>query len=304
MLPAVVMANLALGGIDPNYAEKLVVYHVNPLSQSAIPINMDSGDARGDLYFFMQSPLLPLECANQSNSTPVPTPAPPGPQPHHFNPAAFDCNNPEKVDPNLMVNKVVLEIDNRTTGYAGCNLCETDVDPVTHKPCTKGEYVCDCFSWGTNLTCDPAKFGAENLNGSYSHRHHCDSDAPNWDCWRNNIARKTAGYWFSSQAPGQCKDDNDEACTWRVTEEPIRVKKSCVENAVFTTVEEAGPECFKGCNGGKRNTTDPCWIGCLFDTFLGPQAKNSSIVTGMPMEPVVAAWEDCFKSGSRWGCVA
>eukprot|EP00756_Hemistasia_phaeocysticola_P010444 Hpha_TRINITY_DN15018_c11_g4::TRINITY_DN15018_c11_g4_i1::g.124809::m.124809 len=293
MLAVAVLATGLWGGIDPKHAERLIAYHVNPLSQSAIPANMDTGDVLGDLYFFLQSPLLPLECANQTNTT----------NSSGFNPAGFDCNNPEKVDPNLMANKVVFEVDNRTTGYSGCNLCTNGTDPIGRKPCTIGEYVCDCFSFWQPITCDPTRLGVQNLSGSYSKRHHCNASSPNWDCWRGNVAKKTGGYWYSTLSEGQCSEDSSAPCGWKVVEEPIRIKKTCLDNAVFTVIEEAGPQCFQTCDGGKRNTTDPCWITCLYDTLLGPQAANSSVVKGMPLDPIVAAWEDSFVAGSRWNCV-
>jgi len=41
--------------------EMLSVYHMNPQSAGAIPLNMDTGDTLGDLYFYLGQFLLPVE---------------------------------------------------------------------------------------------------------------------------------------------------------------------------------------------------------------------------------------------------
>ena len=35
--------------IDPAYAKNITVYHVNPHKYGAVPVNMDTADATGDL---------------------------------------------------------------------------------------------------------------------------------------------------------------------------------------------------------------------------------------------------------------
>merc|ERR1711907_498777 len=74
--------------------EDITVYHLNPKSAGAKPVNMDTGDARGDLYFYLGQFLLPLECKNVSKQSR----------------AHFDCDNPERVDPNLVVTRVEMEV--------------------------------------------------------------------------------------------------------------------------------------------------------------------------------------------------
>jgi hypothetical protein len=38
--------------------------------------------------------------------------------------------------------------------------------------------------------------------------------------------------------------------------------------------------CFAGCGG--RNTTNPCWIGCFFDTVLGSVRAARASATACP----------------------
>merc|ERR1712013_428773 len=89
----VAMLPIVEAQIAPGYGQNLTVYHLNPASAGALPVNMDTGDAPGDLYFYLGEFLLPLECQNVSKESR----------------AHFDCDNPERVDPNLVVTKVDLE---------------------------------------------------------------------------------------------------------------------------------------------------------------------------------------------------
>eukprot|EP00939_MAST-03C_sp_MAST-3C-sp1_P005557 g5557.t1 len=103
---------------------------------------MDTGDTQGDLYFYIDQFYLPEECKDY--------------------PESFDCDNPEREDNDLVLTKVDLDIsDTDTTTYSACNLCN-GTDPFTHKTCTVGTYVCDCFAQGMDK-CDPTKVGVENV---------------------------------------------------------------------------------------------------------------------------------------------
>ena len=77
----------AIQGIPQQFAKNITVYHVNPASAGQVPIDMDTGDSAGDLFFYLTEFLLPEECSTSD--------------PHGR--AQFDCDNPERVDPNLVV---------------------------------------------------------------------------------------------------------------------------------------------------------------------------------------------------------
>merc|ERR1712199_112747 len=77
----------------------ITVYHVNPADVGAIPVNMDTGDARGDLYFYLSQFLLPMECK----------------PPYDTFRAKFDCANPEREGSKLVVTKVNMEVNADTT---------------------------------------------------------------------------------------------------------------------------------------------------------------------------------------------
>lgn len=326
--------------IDPQHAMNLTVYHLNPAGAGAVPINMDSGDALGDLYFYLGQFLLPLECQNASKA---------------FR-AHFDCDNPERVDPNLVVTKVDMEVDSRTTSYSACNLCN-GTDPFTHKPCQKGTYTCDCFSHESAAPCNAKRLGNESIADNFIRKPHvfspqcgaalndtcgsvkgdahqcsdcvklhksalnasncsrtdeyyfcpdayegCNATAPSWNCWAENIPRKTLGYWFSTIADGMCNETTPVGgCGWKVLS-TTTVKNTCVKHNIINAVELAGSSCFKGC--GPRDTNSSCWIGCFFDTLLGPQAAHSNNKTlgGMPIGNLEKAWKDSFQPVAEGGC--
>lgn len=43
----------------------LTVYHVNPLHEGVIPVDMDSADLRGDMFFDLRSKTAPIECSSR-----------------------------------------------------------------------------------------------------------------------------------------------------------------------------------------------------------------------------------------------
>merc|ERR1719183_2323042 len=106
--------------IDPRFAKNITVFHVNEHKYGAIPVNMDTGDAVGDMFFDMLEVIAyPLVCEN-------------GTKPSKFGPNP--CTNPEADGENLMVNKLTLEVDSRFSGYAPCNVGINGSDPF-HNPC-------------------------------------------------------------------------------------------------------------------------------------------------------------------------
>merc|ERR1712137_1371029 len=62
-----------------------------------------------------------------------------------------------------MGTKVELQVDSKMTSYSLCNLCN-GTDPLTHKPCKKGTYVCDCSN---RDGCDETKIGVESITEQF-----------------------------------------------------------------------------------------------------------------------------------------
>lgn len=385
--PALAVVAAAASPIDGEFAQNITVYHLNSVEAGAIPIDMDTGDAEGDLNFYLDQFLLPIECAEENKNFA----------------AEFDCNNPERSG-DLVVTKVEMEIDSRLTNYSACNYCDTGIDAISHQPCEIGKYNCVCQShhYGQKATCDPLRVGVEpppiqhfqkktcsvalddkcgavqdnatacgaclrnnskelqaakcsgsdtqmycpiadkckatldkycgsvqtnaSLCSSCQYQHqwqlrfagcgqydgyrYCPStgcsEAPGdeWKCWHSNIGQKAQGLWYSHLGAGLCNETSSPGtCGWRVLSTST-VNETCMRSTISSTIEEADKSgCFQSC--GPRNETSRCWIGCLFDTMLGPDAKHSAKegdVTGMPLEDIIGGWTKAFLDEVEGGC--
>lgn len=283
--------------IDPKYARNLTVYHVNPHPLGAIPINMDTADAAGDLFFDMHNVFLgPLECPHGAAS-------------------GHGCNNPEAIANDLVVNKLMLNVDTRYSGYAKCNIGVNGTDGHGNY-CKDGTYCCFCAGanrWGPPGPCN-ATVGRENVRnyfGSSSHGGSCYTGSPDYECWRSNLGNKFTetepGWWYSPQSLGYCPDHPGSAtnCTWNVVSVEKIVDKKCHDQSLWGSVRKVDPAgCFDNC-GSIINTTDPCFIRCFFETVLGPDAgQPHGAVAGMPLDDLIAAWDRPFASddASQGGC--
>jgi len=323
------------GGLPSDHTVNRTVYHLNPYSVGQYPLNMDTGDALGDLYFYLGQFLLPLECKNVSSESR----------------AHFDCDNPERVSKDLVVTKVEMSFDSRFTGYSGCNLCN-GTDPFTHKPCEVGTYLCDCESRQMPAPCNKNKVGQTNVTQMFgpkptnptckaalnkfceADRHNASScsaclrqhrrdlghsscqeedfytycpspwnncnpelgDVVPWGCWAGNIPRKTGGFWYSTLKEGEGK-------SWKV--QSLRtVNETCLKSSIISSVEKHSTDgCFSDC-GPTRNITSACWISCFFDTLLGQNAKKSTQLPlgGMAVVDIEKSWTDAFLPESQGGC--
>jgi hypothetical protein len=258
----------------------ITVFHINEGSFGAAPLNMNTGDALGDMYFDLRSKALAIECASGSAS------------------AARDCDNqevnPPKSDP-LVITKLVLHIKAPFSAYGRCNVCVNGTDHHGNNSCTDGAYWCSCGGWsaGSSKQCEPG-VGRENLTTHYAGRV-CGKGDPNFECWKDASAKKFGGTWYSSVSAGY-------GSAWSVAQVVKRVSKACADESMNMAVEKAGYDaCFKGCgptgSGPKRNTSSTCWIECFETTVLGPDAGTpGGAIAGMPVADLVKAWNAPFDS--------
>jgi hypothetical protein len=284
--------------VRPSHAKELTVFHVNQATFGEAPVNMNTGNANGDSYFDVRSVDLPIECA-------------------HITPQnAHDCQNAELVSNDLVITKLVLEVDARSFGtYGYCNLCVNGSDHISNISCTNGAYSCIC---GKNQSLDPpfercgSNVGTVNISQRVGSKpNNCTSEV---DCYLINLARKLDNViWYSTTASGWCdqQSSNTNNCTWRVDRSIKRVNKTCSDNVLYSAVERNDNSgCFKRCNESSgvihRNLTDPCWIRCFYSTVLGPNGgtSNASRHDGIDNRVLERAWEAPFKSEdpSRGGC--
>jgi len=281
-------------------ASELTVFHVNPAHYPAAPINMNTGDALGDMYFDLRSVATPIECANPSPST------------------GHDCDNQEVVASDLVVTKLVLDVTPPFGEYGRCNICVNGTDHHGNNSCVNGVYWCACGGWANSPSeqCGP-KVGYSDI--ATEHHRKCRYGSPDWECWKDATAIKTGGAWYSTDSVGYCGDGSSPAppgCTWSVKEVVKVVNKSCSDNAIFTAVETAalsvrrdttGGGCFEECSdsgvGANRNTTSPCWINCFYAAALGPDAGTpGGTVAGLPLQTLLDAWNRPFLPTDQGGC--
>jgi len=283
----VVMCLLAVAVAQPRpeHGVNLTLYHVNPANYTPEPINMNTGDARGDMFFDLRSVVLPLECKDD--------------------PTQMDCKNSEVVSPNLVITKIVVEVDQHFSGYAKCNICVNGTDSHGHNHCTDGEYLCSCYlPNSTKLEpCTPG-VGMENIAEHFTDPgHDCKPGDKDWECWRDSVARKTGGVWYSTLDIGHCGNPKAKACTWRLVQVAKRINKTCSDNSIYSAAErydnEHGSGCFSKCpqHSLGRNTSDACWVKCFYETTLGPDAATpGGAVAGMPIHYLLDAWNAPFES--------
>jgi hypothetical protein len=272
---------VAAAQLRPKHAVNLTLFHVNPANYTSEPINMDTGNALGDMFFDLRSIALPLECKDD--------------------PSQNDCKNSEVVSPNLVITKIIVEVDQRFTGYAKCNICVNGTDSHGHNNCTDGDYICACGDPGKLVPCGPG-VGMENISERFTD-YGCNSSSREWQCWKGAVAQKTGGLWFSTLDVGHCGNPNSKACMWRLVNVEKRIAKSCSDNSIYSAAEdydhEQGTGCFAKCpqHSSGRNTSDTCWVKCFYETTLGPDAGSpGGAVAGMPIQRLLDAWNTPFDS--------
>ena len=166
----------------------------------------DTADAAGDLYFYLTDKvMMPFMC-REDPSFPL-------------------CNSSKIIAGNNVYQQTLVEVDSDQIGeYALCN-------PATDDPS------------GHTWHCRPSspQFGVGNISQMYGnctvvwHNHTynlCKTQA--WS-WRVQAANYLPGLWFSTQAVGNCDNDNRKQCYWRVAEQQL-IKNATVCSRVLLLV--------------------------------------------------------------------
>jgi hypothetical protein len=205
-------------GINPLYKQTITVYHVNPAVYGDEPVDMNTADAHGDMYFSFKTAYLPVQCQGLDADSGM---------------AGFTCGNAETTDPNLVITKLSLEVDGRYGQYQMCNVCVNGKDPLgsmgrrralrggsrgnhSARTCsmTGGdgvvgsnvpEYICDCHSRGGGGACDDTQVGREDIGqmfggrrrggGSYNYtRPGYNYTRPGYNYTRPGRRRRGGGY--------------------------------------------------------------------------------------------------------------
>eukprot|EP01062_Namystynia_karyoxenos_P026325 TRINITY_DN20477_c0_g2_i1.p1 TRINITY_DN20477_c0_g2~~TRINITY_DN20477_c0_g2_i1.p1 ORF type:complete len:339 (+),score=82.73 TRINITY_DN20477_c0_g2_i1:79-1017(+) len=292
-LPSVLAAlGVAGGSIPAQYAVNLTVYHVNPRHLGPIPINMDTGDAAGDMFFDLKDTVpAQAECQGTTSAH------------------SHACTNQEVQAADLVYNKLTIEVDSRFGLYAMCNVGNSsNLDPFGDK-CQKDTYCCMCRSpgsWNKTVPCG-SSVGSEDAGVFFSHiGRHCSSDDPAYMCYMTNLGRKyngTPAMWYSTLRSGYCPlASAGESCSWRVLSVDKIINATCHKDMWYTAVEQQGSDCFSQC-GPQRNTSSTCWVNCFYETALGPGASRpGGPISGIPLEKMIGMWKAPFEP--HGGCPA
>ena len=232
-----------------------------------------------------------------------------------------DCENGEVVDGDLVISKLVVEVDSRFGEYGMCNICVNGTDPLSRLPCATGEYICACPKYDRFRrrpvfeVCEGPAVGRENISQTFGRYGDCTWDKyveEPWGCWSGNVWKKTGGEWYSTFKGARC-GDGDGACTWRVAEVVKVVNKTCSDDSVFSNIEAHDAiGCFDGCGGkgAARNVSSACWVGCFYRTILGADGMMPTgadfATTGVSLDDLVEAWDAPFNSddAAKGGCPA
>ena len=136
----------------------------------------------------------------------------------------------------------------------------------------------------------------------------------NMSSWYVRLAGKLGGMWYSTTRAGMCSSSSSSSppCSWRLIETVKRVTKACSDDSVYRYIEERdGAGCFSACQkpsgGGRRNTSDECWVRCLYVTVLGPASGDQNPrARGLSRAEMLEAWGRPFASDDpvRGGCPA
>ena len=291
---SLVLKNIAL--------KNITVYHVNEAKFGPIPINMNTGDAVGDLFFDMLEVIShPLRCDGPHGPPP----------PSHHGPDM--CKNQEAAGPDLRVNKLTLEIDSNFSGYAACNVGVNNSEPFGGY-CKTDTYCCSCIKHGGPHGFEPVPcnktLGYERVYetmGKFIQG--CKANASVVDCYTDNVFKKLSatnpGAWYSSLETGYCGTNavGDNGCGWRVVSVDKVVKRACHTKVFGAAVGATAPACFENCGDQKKNVTSPCWVDCFYKAALGPDSgQPGGLVAGMSTAALEEAWVKPFLSEKEGGC--
>lgn len=278
---------LSAAGSGSGGALNLTLYHLNPANYSVAPAEMNTADLAGDLYFDVSARTLPLECGNTSSPW--------------YN---SDCTNPETNAADLALTKLVVEVVDGAYGpYMFCNVQPPD-----------GHYRCDC-NWSKAqkpVPCPPgdhpSDVGRKDLSMPVARARRLTNGttglfANTIGRWRVNLRLRTGGYWYSTPTAGWCGHSSGGACTWRLVRPVKKIWKNCSDAVINAEVERRGARCFAGCGARTHNSSDPCWIGCFFDTLLGPGSGEQIVQDGgMTKAEIEALWDLPFSAPAPQGC--
>jgi hypothetical protein len=184
MVFATVLASaLALRPLNPM---NLTVYHVGLANTTGLS-NMNSGDSWGDAEFMVRAAGLGYLCSPASGEANM----------------TYDCGDAEQNADGLVVTEFLLEVENKSSEYAECNIEE-------------GVYSCECRNESapsphhhhTTIPCQNPLGKIKVVDESGFARQLPDPSNPyersSYRYYFYNSAQKLGGLWYSTLETGRC----------------------------------------------------------------------------------------------------
>ena len=224
-------------------------------------------------------------------------------------PEGFDCDNPERESPDLVITKVDLSINPKFTTYSACNLCN-GTDPFTHKECDEGSYVCDCMASASE--CISTNIGKENISSFFVPKPEtskCYQDMESHCGELKNKGRICSAcvYQFVNSKEGECSwVDTSNFCTTAPCNKDAK-DWICWHNNMprktggfwYSTLEPgmcSGKDDDENCTWTVKRTTtvnESC-VRSRIETYMEKQDTNCFESCSSPRNVSDSCWIGCF----------
>lgn len=217
-------------------------------------------------------------------------------------PARLDCSNPESSG-NLVVRQLEVEVL-RFGKYALCDVWDRRGLPCNYT-CFRPSLDPDAHGVGAERVCGQGLLPGRKEDCQMAPRPVPVLADAQWDYWNWNLAARlgdaAGGMWYSLLS-------KDKGRFWREARVVKAVNARCHARRVDMAVAKSGSGCFSGCPL-PANRSSECWIGCFFDTVLGPGSGSRLKPKGaqdgaMPLAQLARAWLAGFDDPDNGGCAA
>lgn len=291
----------------PDQPVELTVFGLRPLNLTGL-VNKNTGDAAGDLFFFLTDRFVAPFACNVTNGR------------------WWACHEQGTLSHDSVYTKSVLEVEGSWPNATAAGSCRPDPGHRCYSGCNPSDANGSAFRCGCAIGPAPVPPPPP----SPSHHHHgsggvpCDvvgraeirsryetcadgCTAPN-DQWKSDLSKLIGGEWYSTTAQGDCSNPQRERCAWRVKSIVKTVNASCVNGNFLRSVAAKASRCLAGCTAAEReDATSSCYVTCIFQRLLGKSTSFPNAThAGMSAAEMVAPWLAGFESEdpAKGGCPA
>ena len=310
-------------------SRNLTLYRVTPRNISGNTRDLNTGDARGDIYFALYEMIFPLYCSEMPRDSSCST----------TSQAALNK------DGNNVYERSLVEVDPRFGAYAGCTpppdkpwsrhfVCEPYINtsacwweeqnPDGRNFSALGDALCPARRDATSAaSCNCSDIPTARAVGAYNKpmaqipnaEHHWHNQT---DMWLQIEAFGGAldGNWYATRAEGECRGapappaaspstPGGGDCFWRFHGVTARVNATCVGDRLRSTAIGFNGACWNA-TAQPENRTTLSWVGCLLATLSGSPFRGAlpAPAGALPTSMLVHAFEGAFAPESHGGCPA